>query len=218
MKRVAWVLALAWICWWLQLGQGWLWRQARPPSSGPSIASLQAQVESLSQENERLRKLLDLPRQGWKLAVTARCLRRSSLQPWSDLWLDRGSADGLNTRCVALHSGGLVGRVVEVREHQCRVRPVTHPRARVPVQVAGLQGVVHGQGWQLVLEEIRARPALPAEALVTTSGLGEVYPGSILVGRVQRALPGRDPMLGRYELEPSVGLDEVLEVLLVEVL
>jgi rod shape-determining protein MreC len=209
-------LAGAVLCWLLQVSQPPIWKLSRAQQSSGEVASLQAQVENLNVENERLRGLLSLPRQGWKKAVTARCVRRTHQQPWSDLWLDRGSLDGLNTRCVGLHSAGLVGRLVEVGKRQSRLRPITHPQARVPVQVKGLQAVTAGQGWRLLLEEVRARPLLEAGSLVTTSGLGEVYPGSILVGRLRRVLPNRDPMWARYEVEPSVSPDEVLEVLLVE--
>ncbi|MBN9416880.1 hypothetical protein ABS71_03540 [bacterium SCN 62-11] len=179
----------------------------------PRLDDLQAQIQSLQAENERLRAVLKLPRQGWKLSVTASTLYRSQL----DLWMNRGSADGVTLRTVALHSGGLVGRVVEVQPHQCRVRPVLHPDSRVPVLLGQLQGVAHGQGWLLEVEEVRSRPQLEAGTLVTTSGLGEVFPASVLVGRVRRSLPSSEPMFARYEVEPSVFLDQVLEVLLVEV-
>lgn len=179
----------------------------------PQLDDLQAQVQSLQAENERLRALLKLPRQGWKLSLTASTLYRSQL----DLWMNRGSADGVSLRTVALHSGGLVGRVVEVQPHLCRVRPALHPDSRVPVLLGPLQGVAHGQGWLLEVDEVRSRPPIEAGTLVTTSGLGEIFPASVLVGRVRRTLPSSEPMFARYEVEPSVFLDQVLEVLLVEV-
>jgi len=179
----------------------------------PRLDDLQAQVQTLQSENERLRALLSLPRQGWKLSLTASTLYRDQL----DLWMNRGSADGVSLRTVALHSGGLVGRVVEVQPHQCRVRPALHPESRVPVLLGELQGVAHGQGWVLEVEEVRSRPPIETGTLVTTSGLGQVFPASVLVGRVRRSLPSSEPMFARYEVEPSVFLDQVLEVLLVEV-
>lgn len=179
----------------------------------PRLDDLQAQVQTLQSENERLRALLSLPHQGWKLSLTASTLYRSQL----DLWMNRGSADGVSLRTVALHSGGLVGRVVEVQPHQCRVRPALHPDSRVPVLLGELQGVAHGQGWVLEVEEVRSRPPIETGTLVTTSGLGQVFPASVLVGRVRRSLPSSEPMFARYEVEPSVFLDQVLEVLLVEV-
>jgi rod shape-determining protein MreC len=209
------VVAYAWL-------QGGLWydqvahfRSAVYAASHdqPKLDDLGAQLQSLQAENERLRALLKLPRQGWKLSLTASTLYRSDL----DLWMNRGSTDGVSLRTVALHSGGLVGRVVEVQPHQCRVRPALHPDSRVPVRLGELQGVAHGHGWLLEVEEVRSRPPLEPGTLVTTSGLGQVYPASVLVGRVRRSLPSSEPMFARYEVEPSVFLDQVLEVLLVEV-
>lgn len=177
-----------------------------------TLDDLQAQIQSLQSENERLRSLLKLPRQGWKLSLTAATLYRSDL----DLWMNRGSADGVSLRCVALHSGGLVGRVVEVQPHQCRVRPSLHADSQVPVLLGNLQGIAHGRRWQLEVDEVRSRPPVETGTIVTTSGLGQIYPASILVGRVCRKLSSNEPMFARYEVEPSVFLDEVLEVLLVE--
>lgn len=209
------VVAYAWL-------QGGRWYQQvarlrggvyRASHGSTRLDDLQAQVQTLQTENERLRALLKLPRQGWKLSLTASTLYRSQL----DLWMNRGSADGVTLRTVALHSGGLVGRVVEVQPHQCRVRPVLHPESRVPVILGDLQGVAHGQGWVIEVTEVRSRPPIEPATLVTTSGLGQVFPASVLVGRVRRSLPSSEPMFARYEVEPSVFLDQVLEVLLVEV-
>lgn len=196
--------------------RGRIYQATRPAASAPDAT---AQVLTLQAENERLRKLLKLPRSGWRLSLTALCLYRSGDTPDADLWLNRGGRDGVTLNTVALHSGGLVGRVVEVQPGQCRVRPVSHPRSRVPVMLgdSGLQGVAHGRGWVLEVTEVRSRPAVGEGALVTTSGLGQVFPGQVLVGRVRRALPSPEPMFARYEVEPSVFIDQVLEVLLVEV-
>ncbi|MBT9581761.1 rod shape-determining protein MreC [bacterium] len=209
---------------WLE-GLGWYDRvaevrgqiyQATRGGQTASLNDLQAQVSTLQAENDRLRLLLKLPRQGWRLSLTARCLYRSGENASADLWVNRGRLDGVTLNTVALHSAGLVGRVVEVRPHQCRIRPALHPNSRVPVLLGELQGVARGRGWSLEVDQIRSRPSVTAGVWVTTSGLGQVFPGSILVGRVRRSLPSSEPMFARYEVEPSVFLDQVLEVLLVE--
>lgn len=212
----AWLLAEPWTT-----GvRAWIYGTSRVVSgSSHENEELQAQLQVAQSENERLRALLKLPQQGWRLSMSARCLYRDGEQPQSDLWVDRGQRDGVSTNTVALHSNGLVGRVVEVREQRSRIRPTLHPQSRVPVLLGttGLQGVAHGRAWSLEVEQVRARPQVPEGALVTTSGLGQVYPGAVLVGRVRRSLPSSDPLFARYEVEPSVFLDQVLEVLLVEV-
>jgi len=216
------LVARAWLqaAGWYDRVSGWRGAFYRGLRSGPAQpADLEAQILALQAENDRLRQLLKLPRQGWKLSLTALCLYRDGQRPESDLWLNRGQADGVSLKTVALHSGGLVGRVVEVGPHLCRLRSVQHPQSRVPVVLgqAGLQGVARGRGWTLDVEQVRSRPSIADGAWVTTSGLGTVFPGSILVGRVRRSLPSSEPMFARYEVEPSVMLDQVLEVLLVEV-
>lgn len=227
--KPAYPLLLAALLYLLLQGLGWhelvrtlrgpLYRATRSAGQVSSGSSMQAQVDALAAENEQLRRLLQLPRTGWKLSLTAHCLERNTERPFGDLWFDRGARDGVNTRVVALHGSGLVGRVVEVRASQCRVRPVLHPEARVPVLLGKtrLQGVLHGQGWQLVAEQVRPRPLARPGELVVTSGLGQIYPAGVLVGVLRRPLASDDPLFARYEVEPSVLLDEVLQVLLVEV-
>jgi rod shape-determining protein MreC len=204
----------------LRSARGAVYRITRTGAgAAPSAAEMQGQLAALQAENQRLRRLLDLPRKGWKLSLTANCLHRDGEQAYGDLWLDRGRRDGVGLRTVALHGSGLVGRVVEVRPETCRLRPILHPSARVPVALgeAAFQGVAHGAAWSLHVEQVRPRPPLPAGALVITSGLGQVYPAGVLVGTVRKSLASSDPLFARYEVEPSVLLDQVLEVLLVEV-
>lgn len=191
----------------------------REGSTAPNLAEMEGQLAAVQAENQRLRRMLDLPRKGWKLSLTAHCLHRDSDQPYGELWLDRGRRDGVSLRTVALHGSGLVGRVVEVRPETCRLRPVLHPDARVPVALgqAAFQGVAQGAAWSLHVEQVRPRPPVPVGALVITSGLGQIYPAGVLVGTVRKPLASSDPLFARYEVEPSVLLDQVLEVLLVEV-
>lgn len=200
-------------------GRGGVYRVTHGKGKAPGLADLQGQLQTLELENQRLRKMLQLPRQGWKLSVTANCLYRDGSGPDSDLWLDRGQVDGVSLRTVALHSSGLVGRVIEVKPRRCRLRPLLSRQSRVPVLLgsSGLQGVAQGRGWVVEVGQVRSRPEVEAGAWVTTSGLGQVYPGSVLVGQVIRPLPSSEPMFARYEVEPSVLLDQVLEVLLVEI-
>lgn len=202
----------------LTRARGLVYRSTHSQGARPTVAELQAQVQALEGENERLRGLLKLPRRGWKLSLTAHCLYRNGTSPESDLWLDRGQVDGVSLRTVALHSAGLVGRVVEVEPDRCRLRPVLASQTRVPVLVGdtGLQGIARGKGWTLEVTQVRARPEAVVGSWVTTSGLGQVYPGSVLVGQVLRSLPSSEPMFARYEVEPAVLVDQVLEVLLVE--
>lgn len=229
LRAVAWAVAvalalsswLAYIGFYDRLGQarGKIYRVTHGGAATAGVAELQGQLQTLELENQRLRKMLQLPRQGWKLSVTANCLYRDGSGPDSDLWLDRGQVDGVSLRTVALHSSGLVGRVVEVEARRSRLRPVLSRQSRVPVVLggSGLQGVAQGRGWVLEVSQVRSRPEVEAGAWVTTSGLGQVYPGSVLVGQIIRPLPSSEPMFARYEVEPSVFLDQVLEVLLVEV-
>ena len=179
----------------------------------------EAEMLVLRAENERLRNLLSLRQRlgPGQVAVSALISSRGILPGSLDCVVDRGRVDGVRISSVAICPAGLVGRVVDLAPSTARVRFVTAPGSQVPALVVpgNGTGLVAGRGdgileLNLVGSEVPVNPG----DVVMTSGLGDVYPSGVTVGRVVRSLPSTDNLSRSFQVQPAVDTSNLLEVLL----
>ena len=174
-------------------------------------------LASLQLENQRLGALLKLRKEHHPQALTARVAARDP-----NLWnlqivLDRGSLDGVHRDMVVVAPQGLVGRVFQVGPKACRVRLLLDPRSAVPALLAdsGAVGIVYGHDAQTCTMKFIAHDVPIREGeLVMTSGLGEVYPRGIPLGRVIRRLGRTESLFQSVQVRSEVEFRALSEALL----
>lgn len=190
--------------------------------------ALQAQVNDLETENERLRKIAGLmqsPR--GKTLIPANVVDR---QPdlWHDiLTIDAGSAQGVQKdMAVVTADNALVGRVWAVHDHSAVVQLLTDT-SRQPV---GISAIILGVGPTPPLGIINKvspdqrtvqmtsigmdydiKPGLTVE----TSGYGGLFPKGLIVGTVSSVMRGEDGMTKTAIVRPLANLDNLQEVFVV---
>lgn|GEM_PF-6073987 len=177
-------------------------------------------LEALERENTRLREMQHFPSVAGFREVKADVIAVNlSNQRVS---LNVGSKQGVQPGAPVVVPNGLVGQVVEVGSGVCHVNLVTHPRFAVGARVfrADSQeiGILRGRGGERMVLTIYREPTGALSALVrggdevTTSGLSDVYPAGILIGRVAEA--NRNRMTGVIEatVVPAVNMAKVHEV------
>lgn len=164
-------------------------------------------------ENERLRALLDLPRRGLDLDLTAAWRTARSFDNWQQgLTLDRGTDQGLAPgQCVIDQGGALVGRVAEAGRGWAAVTLVTDPAFRAAGQaaVSGVPGALEGDlsllaEGKLALTCLTRSDRVAAGESVVTFGGGENYPSGLTVGRVDRVEDDPDGLTRRAVIAPAV--------------
>ena len=147
----------------------------------------QASLQQLQADNQRLRGLLQLDRQGGG-RVSAPVIARETGGWWQQLELGKGSVDGLRAGDPVLAPGGLIGRVSSVTPSTARVQLLTDSGSRLGVWVARVQrhGLLVGQGTarprlQFLENDTGVRPG----DVITTSPASTLVPPNLLVGVVQ---------------------------------
>ena len=137
---------------------------------------------------------------------------------WSELMtLDRGSADGIRQRDVAVTAAGVVGQVVSVAAYTSRVLPLTDPASAISVRLQRSReaGVLKGAGqWRCELRYLDPQADVRAGDAVITSGLGGIFPAGLRVGRVVGIREDPETPGKAAEVRPSVQLGRIEEVLL----
>jgi len=176
-------------------------------------------LEEARIENERLKALLSF-KEALKInSVAAHVIGRDASN-WSEtILLDKGEKNGIKINSAVVSSGGLVGRVVEVGGTLARVLLITDPDSKVAglVQSNRESGIVEGIGNNRCrIKYLPLNSDVKKDDVVVTSGISEIAPKGIAIGRVLEVT--RDPG-GLYmcaTLKPHVDLQKIEEVLCIK--
>ncbi len=175
----------------------------------------------LQQENDRLRRLLDLgPRVGMPF-VGAEVLHQPVPTDGRTLLLSVGREDGVRPYDIVLVPEGLLGIVAEVGPRSSIANTWAHPEFRVSGVTAegAVLGVVAPGASTLATDAILEfrgvayRDTLDVGTVVVSAGLGDVYPRGIPIGQVigiRQEQPGWERV---YALRPLVNPGVVSHVL-----
>ncbi|HLE58951.1 MAG TPA: rod shape-determining protein MreC [Candidatus Limnocylindria bacterium] len=156
-----------------------------------------AELTEAARENERLRDLLGLEAVlDWELVPARVTTVGTSALEWEvgiDVGRDHGLRTGMAVVGAAEGGGALAGVVIEVRDHQARVRLIVDPRSRVVGrdQATKALGVIQGQpGGQLVMVQVALGDEVAVGDPIVSAGLAiegvaaSPYPGGLLIGQV----------------------------------
>ena len=172
-------------------------------------------LRELAGSGERLQSLLALRQTLQPPGIAARIAGSGFASGGDTILLDRGSSDGLAGGMPVIAVGGAVGRIVTISADLAKVQCITDPASGVAVvmQESGYQGILFGTGKGGA--EIHYLPPYAEVAhgdLVVTSGLDQIYPRGIPVGRVV-GVPQGEGVARRYEVKPLVDFQRISEVL-----
>ncbi len=154
------------------------------------VENLSRQVKSAKeaiQENRRLRALLDFREEAEEEYVAASVLSVDPRAPFDAVWIDRGRADGVRRHVAVVVPEGVVGKVLEVAAHACKVQLLTNVESGVGamVQRSRSVGVVFGDGEdRLLLKYLRHLDDVRVGDVVITSGLDGIFSRGLGIGRV----------------------------------
>lgn len=179
------------------------------------------QTEAQQAEIARLEQLVRLPSNPNFRLEPARVCRRDLSGWWQQLTIRKGSNYDLPVGAPVVYSGGVVGRVREVRAYEADVDLVSSPRMRLaanfeddtrPVSyqsgnnppLAPARGLV-----EFVPPDIVVYSSAPRR--LVTSGLGEFPPG-VTIGYVTRLETSADGLFQSGEVSLDPRLSELTEV------
>lgn len=191
------------------------------------VADLENQLRQAqrdSEENRRLRTLLDLKQQNrdyeW---VSAKVVERGTVNWESSLTLSAGTEDGIcEGNCVITETGALVGVVSDCGTHWSRVLTVLDTEVSLGGLIFRTQETCVAEGdFHLMTENrLTARYIAPESEimvgdLIVTSGLGAYYPAGLTVGKVESLRPDDSGLALTAVLIPSAPLDDLTQVFVI---
>ncbi len=151
-------------------------------------------LDDLEADNNSLRQALDFKKRSQFNLLPARIIARSSTAWWSNVQIDRGEQDGLDSDMPVVTDIGLVGKTTTVAANTAYVLLVTDENCKVAAYVEGTKekGIVNGERSSvnvqpnLNLSYLSKSASLQPGQKVFSSGVsGGVFPYNLLLGTVK---------------------------------
>jgi rod shape-determining protein MreC len=191
------------------------------------LARLDQEHEQLTAEaleNRRLRSLLSLRERVGGQVIAAQVIGRD-VSPFfrvTRVEVDRGERDHVREGMPVVSARGLVGQIRRTWGRYSDVLLAVDSGSAVDViiQRNGSRGMLRGTGeddrYMSRIEYLGRDDEVRVGDLVHTSGLGQRFPASILVGRITRIVRADSGMFQEVEVAPAVDFSTLDEVLVLE--
>ena len=219
--------------WWLASLPSRMWsgvddelatRQALQDSNERLVRELQIvnarmqRMSAINVENQRLRDLLNAPRNG-SLQVQMVSILNVDLNPYRQrIVLDAGTRQGVKIGQAILDAGGILGQVIEVSDNKATALLVTDADHAIPVQVArsGFRSIAFGTGEadSLLISDIPQSADIRKGDVLVTSGMGGRFPAGFPVATIISLNPNDTGLFIVGRAKPAARMDRGLEVLL----
>ena len=188
-----------------------------------ALQSLRAgQVEQLSLENTRLRKLLELREQKAINGLAAEVLYDAPDPYTRKVIIDKGLAHGVELASPVVDGSGVLGQVTRVHPLVSEVTLVIDRELAIPVLNArtGARSVAYGEptasGGGLELRFMGSKSDVQQGDLLTTSGVDGVYPPGLPVAKIERIERRAESAFARIYCTPQAEVGAALHVMVIK--
>lgn len=180
-----------------------------------SLRAALSNLEEVSLENRRLRRLLEFRDEQAVTAVPARIIAEDASSWFRTVVIDKGSEDGVLEGLPVVAAEGVVGRVVRSGPGQARVLLITDASSALAglVQHNRARGVCRGQGETLAFDFVLRQEEIKIGDRVVTSGMGGVFPKGLVIGLVSSLSRPEFSLFQSIEVTPVVDFSHLEEVL-----
>ncbi|BDI32757.1 rod shape-determining protein MreC [Capsulimonas corticalis] len=180
------------------------------------------QLLAAQQENNRLRALLNFEQKSPRPLLAAEVTALKPVPHSETITLNRGSTSGVKLRTIAIApNGALIGQVLDVSSRSCTVLMLTDAGSSVGAQVRARGvakppiGVCQGTGDSIHLTYLKSDDDVRPGDLVTTSGLGGVFPADIPIGTVVSIQNDATRSIKTAVVRPNAYFDSLEEAFLI---
>lgn len=180
-------------------------------------------LASLEEENERLRDLLKLrDKYPEYKTVAASVIAKESGNYGRFVTIDKGKESGIEVNKAVISQDGLVGLVFEVGNGWSKIQTVLDPSTSVGCKITRTGDISIAEGDISLINDgllkmlyISSQFTILEGDIVETSGLGEVYPQGIAIGRIKEIKVDESTNSQYALINPIVDFSNLYEVLVI---
>jgi rod shape-determining protein MreC len=178
-------------------------------------------LHAQARENQRLKELLQLRERIGSETVSARVIAKQILPSFRVIRVrvDRGDRERVKRGMPVVSSEGLVGQIQRTWSRYSDVLLTVDERSAVDVTIprTGARGMLRGTGssdnYSCRVQYLQRMDEVQVGDHVYTSGLGQRFPASILVGTVSKVERKEFGLYQEVEVTPAVNFSSLDEVL-----
>ena len=162
-----------------------------------SIEFDKARIDELKKENKALKEMLDIKSdlEGYKV-LNATVINRNVGYFYDTLSIDKGSHSGIKPDMAVVTSKGLIGKVIKTSTLTSTVKLLSSDSLNMKISVKikvsdeyyyGLLTGYDKDKKTYIIEGISTNIDIPNDSVVTTTGMSEIFPSGILIGKVSES-------------------------------
>jgi rod shape-determining protein MreC len=174
------------------------------------------QLKEMTLAHERLLKLLHLKSDPARPIVVAEVVGRSPSPFLKSFFINKGRKDGLTRGMPVLLPGGVVGRLEKTSGHYSQVLLLNDPNFAIDclserTRARGILTGIPGQENCQIKYMARTEDIKPGDVVIT-SGLDQLFPKGLILGRVLRVVPQAKGNFLSIEVVPEIRPSQIEEV------
>lgn len=180
-------------------------------------------LESLEDENKRLRDLLELRAKYPEFETkSASVTAKDGGNYCKFITIDKGRESGIEVNQPVISQNGLVGLVFEVGDGWAKIQTILDPSTSAGCKISRTGDTSVTEGDISLINEgllkmlyISNQFTLLEGDIVETSGLGEIYPSGIAIGRIKEVKISENSSSQYATVSPVVDFTRLYEVLVI---
>lgn len=173
--------------------------------------------QEIIEENKRLKKLLEFGSEISYRKILAQVASWDASSDFKVIRINKGLAHGVKLQSPVVTSKGLVGYVYRLTENFSDVLTIIDSNNRVDALIKRVRshGIIEGDNDNKMLIKYisRSEPIVLGDTAIT-SGLGNVYPKGIMVGKITRIEREIYGITQDIQITPAVDFDRLEEVII----
>jgi rod shape-determining protein MreC len=177
----------------------------------------QVRLNNDAEQSHRLQALMGFKEQFISQTMAAQVIGSSGSERSRIIYIDKGTADHIETNMAVITADGVVGKVLHVFRSSSQVLLIDDQTSGVGtiLEQSRLQGVLKGTpDGEVILDKIMNDEQVQPGEKVLTSGGDEIFPKGLLVGTVAKATRGPESFLV-IGIKPAADLGRLEEVLVI---
>jgi rod shape-determining protein MreC len=180
-----------------------------------SIAVDQSRLSALEKENLELKKYLSFATTTKYRYAISSVIARSGFEGGVDeIIIDRGSGDGIIPGQAVISSEGVaVGKILSAESHTARIALATGAKCKLAAAInTGKKtiGIAKGElGLTISIDFIPQTERVSIGDLIVTSGIEELVPGGLVIGRISKVSGGSNDIWQKAVIEPLAEMDSL---------